>query len=431
MATIKANGRPLQGVIDSECNSGDTLDIGSATYAGPVKAGKQLHIVGTGAIEGGSKVLELQVDGSSAAGFTIRGARTDDPKKDNCSGLSLATAHDVHLADLVIEDNEGYGVRAYESDRVTAERLWIEGAAQCFKADKSGGHTLTDVTMSADRMLIDDGTLAVTGGNAFVVYKSKGHGTITLIRPVILKARARTNSDVGWNWDGSAFEWYGACDAAIIEDWKASDSVNILETGTSTPTEVGTGWVLRNGDAYGNAAGHGEEETSCQGLYVRAGNGMLVEGNRFHSLDDFVLQITSGGSYEGAMAGNRFIGNWIGLKPGTSESDYRQHSAYIIGGAVADTYHDAFTEVDGNTVVFDPENTPAIAVLSGTGNTNDLAQWREWTGYGATDEWVSEGDVDPVPVPDCEELEMALTAVTAERDQALAELAQIHTISAP
>jgi hypothetical protein len=141
-----------------------------------------------------------------------------------------------------------------------------------------------------------------------------------------------------------------------------------------------------------------------------------------------VLQITSGGSYEGAMAGNRFIGNTIELKPGASESDYRQHSAYIIGGAVADTYHEAFTEVDGNRVIFDPENTPAVAVLSGTGDTSDLAQWREWTGYGATDTW---GPATEPPENPCEELETALADVTAERDQALAELAQIHAISAP
>ena len=421
MSTIYAKGRPLQGVIDSECVDGDTLDIGADDYAGPVRTSKRLAIVGTGAIEGGSKVLELAGAGSSAAGIAIRGARGGTPEKhDNVANLSI-TADDVSLADLTIEDSDGYGIRSYQSDRLTANRVAILGAAQCWKADRSGGHTLIDCTAAADRMLIDDGTLAVTGGNAFVFYETAGHGKCTLLRPVILRARAVTTSDVGWNEDGSAFEWYGACDPVDVLDWYAADSVNILETGTSDPDNVGRDWVIRNGDAHGNPQGHGEEGTSCQGLYVRAGHGMLVEGNRFHGLDDFVLQITSGGSYEGAMAGNRFVGNTIELKPGPSESDYRQHSAYIIGGAVADTYHEAFVEVDGNTIVFDPDNTPAVAVLSGTGNTSDLDQWREWTGYGAHDVWGP--DAVPPPDPDGD--------VQAQLDAALAKLAEIHTISTP
>jgi hypothetical protein len=419
MATIQANGRPLQGVIDSECNAGDTLDIGASVYAGPVRVTKQLALVGTGVIEGGSKVLEIAADGSSASGITIQGARGGtEEKHDNVANLSI-TADDVSLADLAILDSDGYGVRSYQSDRLTMVRTGILGAAQCWKADRSGGHMLTDVTAFADRMLIDDGTLAVTGGNAFVFYETAGHGNCTLLRCIVTRARAQTHSDVGWDEDGSAFEWYGACDPVEIIEWQASDSVNILETGTSDPGSVGVGWVIRDGIAHGNPDGHGEVGTSCQGLYVRAGRDMIVSGNRFVGLDDFVLQITSGGSYEGAMAGNRFIGNTIELKPGASESDYRQHSAYIIGGAVADSYHEAFTEVDGNRVIFDPANTPAVAVLSGTGDTSDLAQWREWTGYGAADEWGPE-----VQEPDCEDLQ-------AQLDDAIARLADIHRISAP
>lgn len=421
MSTIYANGRGLQGVIDSECVDGDTLDIGSHDYAGPVRTSKRLAIVGTGTIEGGSKVLELAGNGSSAAGIRIRGARGgSDTKKDNVSNLSI-TGDDVSLADLLIEDSDGYGLRAYEAQRVTAVRCSILGAAQCFKADRSGGHTLTDVTASADRMLIDDGTLAVTGGNAFVFYQTGGHGTSTLLRPVILHARAKTHSDVGWAYDGSAFEWYGYCDAVEITDWSAMDCVNVLETGTSDPDEIGYGWILRNGDAYGNPDGHGEDATSCQGLYVRAGEGMLVEGNRFHGLDDFVLQLAGGGSYEGAMAGNRFVGNLIELKPGTSASDYRQHSAYIIGGAVADDYREAFVEVDRNVITFDPDNTPAVAVLSGTGNTNDLAEWQGWTGWSSADTWGAPAPIPPEPVDDLQ----------AQLDDANARLEQIHSLSAP
>ena len=86
------------------------------------------------------------------------------------------------------------------------------------------------------------------GGDAWQFLASTG--PYRLLRPKVVRARAKTAAS--WGWDGGAFQGYGPCGPVIIDEWEVRDSVNVCEVGTDAGMGgVPTGWVFRNGDAWG------------------------------------------------------------------------------------------------------------------------------------------------------------------------------------
>jgi hypothetical protein len=316
MSVIQVAGTSLQAAHD-KAEPGDTLAPAAGTYAG-LKITKPLTIEGGGGllIDGPGNTVEFT---PTAAGCTLRGATVRGSTGQNNANL-LVRAPDIVLEDLTITDALCFGIRQYQADRLTMRRIFIAQVAAGIEVHRCGaGSFAEDVTVNdVNRMVID--SASGNGGDAWQFFASTG--PYHLLRPKVARARAKTVAS--WGWDGGGFQGYGPCGPVLIEDWEVRDSVNVCEVGTDPSMGgVPTGWIFRNGDAYGvSEPVPPTHEKACVGWLLRANVNFLIEGNRLHGLDWWTFNLASGGTYGGLTSGNVIRDNDVWIKRDAVEAHY-------------------------------------------------------------------------------------------------------------
>lgn len=414
MTLIHAAGKPLQPLIDAAAKF-DTIDLDGKAYAGPVNdRSKALTFEGHGSssIEGSSSDVLTLGAGAILHGVNVRGA--NGLAKSNVLVLGAG----VVIEDGVIEDSRGapgnrgstggFGIRMYHTDDLTVRRTRFAHNATHIEVNRGGGLLTEDVIFeSADRMMYDDGTSATNGGQSVAIYYGNGK-TNTILRGSSTGNRARTIGGSSWPWDGSFAEGYGS-GILIVDGTVVRDSVNICEVGTSDPLIVPTGWVFKNMRVWGNPdlAPTFLSGRNCEGFYLRANKNFVISDNEFRDLDDYLINIVSGGQYGGTVGGNLVTRNKLWLKSGPSGTAYAQNAAYVIGSGMVPS---TFGKIEDNTVYFVAAQNPAVGNMSGKGITNNLATWKTWTGYGTGETWGPE----PPPADPCAQLEATLLLTQTE-----------------
>jgi hypothetical protein len=378
VTVITIPGSSLQAAHD-RAQAGDVLAPRAGTYAG-LRITKVLTVEGGGGliIEGPGNTVEFTptAAGSALRGATVRGSTGPT------NACLLIRAPQVLVEDVAVEDGSCYGVRQYLADALTMRRVSISRVAAGVEVHRCGaGSVAEDVVISdVDRMVVD--SPGGNGGDAWQFVASTG--PYRLLRPKVARARAKTVAP--WGWDGGAFQGYGPCGAVVIEDWEVRDSVNVCEVGTDAAMGgVPTGWVFRNGDAWGiSEIVPLTHERACVGFTLRANIGFLIERNRFHSLDWWVFSLVAGGAYAGPTSGNVFRDNDVWIKPDAPEA------RYVVVGAGVDA---SAYSIDGNRVHLDPARTPGgVASVAGMEAIRDIATFQAQTPWGAADTWDNASD---------------------------------------
>lgn len=332
----------LQALLDA-APAGGVVTLDPAKAYGPAKFSKRLTINGNGAVLSGSgNVLELApgADGSVVRDVAARGSTALN------AALFLVRAPHVALERVTATDGTQYGIRAYHTTDLTVAGAVIRRVACGVEINGFGnGVLLNDLDIAQiDRMMLD--TVSGWGGDGINFFRTDPAAVMRVSRLSVRGSRAKT-ALAPWPWDGSAIEAYGSSGKVIVDGFVISDCVNFVEVGTDDPTQVATGWELRNGTVTGNPVTSPGWDRNCQGMYLRANKNFLVEGVVFSDVDDFALAVVAGGTYGGAQSGNILRNCTIRLKAGPSITGYGVTRAYVVASGADPRVWDVY----GNTVV--------------------------------------------------------------------------------
>lgn len=296
------------------------------------------------------KISKLTIEGAAGGNWAGAGIRTENG------------ARDITILDNVIRNNRSFGINLHSSTSITVRDNDISNNEQGIQVAREGAGTriLDNQVHHNDRMLRNtprsEDANDDAGAAAIGFLRSTGNVTVSGNR--IWGNRARSYD---YEWDGSAFEIYGASNVSITDNvvW---DNENVLETGTDSGTPCAGNQFVRN-VAYGATT-----EGRSWGMFLRCAQDMRIANNTFYRLDGFVFSIGYGSTtYSGRIDGLEIVNNVAIMGSG---------KIYGFESSVPDS-----VKIDRNLIHSD---TGPIAQVPGRGSTTSLQTFREWTGYERT-----------------------------------------------
>ncbi|MBX3029583.1 MAG: right-handed parallel beta-helix repeat-containing protein [Chloroflexi bacterium] len=292
-------------------------------------------------------------------GFEIRGAQGGD-----YSGAGIRTengASRIVIADNVIVENHSYGINSHSSTDITIRDNDIHHNETGVHINRGGAGTrILDNDIHHNVYMVRNTPKSVNGhddtgaiGIAFV--RSTGP---TLASGNRIWGNRAASYD--YEWDGSAFEIYGASNVTITDN-VAWDNENVLETGTDKTGPACADNVFARNVAYGATS-----QGRSWGMFLRCSTDMLVAHNTFHDLDGFAFAIgTDSANFSGSLDGLTIVNNII---------SFEGSGAKVFGLVTA---LPSSVTIDRNLT----RTTGTYATLADGRKTSDPATFATWTGF--------------------------------------------------
>ncbi len=323
-----ASGRP---VIDGALN--DRLDVIKISGA------HDIHIAG------------FEITGAQGGNYSGAGIRTEN------GATRIVIEHDL------IHENHSFGVHANGSTAITISDNDIHHNEVGVQVNGAGqGTRILDNDIHANVYMLRNTPKPQNAhddaGAAGIVFL-RSTGAVIASGNRVWGNRA---SSYDYDWDGSAFEIYGASNVTISDN-VAWDNENVLETGTDRSGPQCSDNVFARNVAYGaTTAGR------SWGMFLRCAADMTVANNTFHELDGFVFSIGMDSShFSGSIGGLRVINNIVSVT-GTG--------AKIFG--LTTSLPDSVS-IDHNLA----RTSGSYASLADGRSTRDADTFTTWTGYQA------------------------------------------------
>jgi parallel beta-helix repeat protein len=279
------------------------------------------------------------VSGGSLIGFTVEGNATRYG-----AGVDIRDSLNIDLVNNVIRDNHSFGILIQGSRGVRVVNNDISGNDTGVEVEHGLDGTAIERNRIHDNVTAVDSSRGADGVN---IYYTTGSTSVT------------GNEFVG---NGTHIEYYESSNLTISGNSMVNGSV--LESGTDP------GGSCRNITFVWNVAYRTDFERFADGLILRCAASSLVANNTLSSLDMFGFDVIDG------TKGVEFGGSIAGLKI--------ENNIVVHGRAFSiDNRLPASVVIDYNLVwgTSGAEYGTWLAYVAARGNTKELAQFRQWTGY--------------------------------------------------
>jgi parallel beta-helix repeat protein len=289
----------------------------------------------------------LVVEGAKGVGDQGAGIRTENG------------ATRISITGNLIRNNNAYGVYSHRSTNVTIDGNEVTGneSGVIVAHEASGTRITNNLVHDNNRMIVN--TISPTnddhGAVGIVFLKTAG--------PVVASGNSLWGNRAvshDYEWDGGAFEVYGASNVTITEN-RMWDNDVVLESGTDSS------YACNNVRFTRNVAWGATSQGRSFGMFLRCMSNSYVSNNTFYNLDGFVFSIGTSSSYSGSIENLQVVNNVASMATGK-----------IIGfetaipASVVIDYNDAWN----STGAF-------VASVTGRGSTTSLATFQAWTGQMA------------------------------------------------
>ena len=350
--------------------NGATIYVRSGDYTGFVVERASLTISAYAGekpsiLNDGSSKYTVKVMNSS--GITISGLAFHDNMQQYGVGIYIEASNGVLVKNNAFYNNQGFGVATKNVTNVTVDGNDLYGNGNAIEIRYGG----TGVVLSNNQ--IHDNYRAIDSGRgAMGINFYRTSGSISAIGNRLWNNHSLGLADP----EGSAFEIYAGGDVSMIGNviW---DNETVLETGTESGVACSNITFMRNVVFRG---------TRQQGLILRCASNSLFAQNIFDGLDEYVFYLTHfRGSYGGSIEGLRIFNN-IAVNG----------RVYSIEGAIP-----ASVQVDNN-LLYNPGSASlhgdSLAYVEGKGNTLDLAEFQQWTGYDLNSRSIVPAFINPAAI---------------------------------
>lgn len=270
------------------------------------------------------------------------------------AGIRVENSTRVTVERSTLRENRSFGIKIADSTLVTVQSNDIGGNETGIEISRAGSGVVVDANdiHDNDRMVSSS-----RGGNGIVFHLTTGRIVVSNNR--VWGNRARHLNDAGY--DGGAFEVYGASNLVISGNVLWNNN-NAMETGTDGTPCAGNTFSRNIVRALGTVAG----ETT--GMILRCAENMLVAHNTFDGLDHYAFYVSQSGGYAGSVAGLRIIDNAV-IRGRAYSLDSGLPSGLVIDYNISNPGGSSATYGDH------------LAYVRGFGNTDDIAEFRQWTGF--------------------------------------------------
>jgi parallel beta-helix repeat protein len=260
----------------------------------------------------------------------------------------------------VVTQNDGYGIRIYNSDNVLVEDSNISHTGTGIQVFGHGSNVVirNNDVHDNDRMITNTQNLPDDDTGAIGIDLNQSTGGVLVTGNDLWGNRAHS---FDYTWDGGAFDIYSASNATITGN-RRWDNENILETGR------GSTQCNNNTFTY-NQAWAATTQGRSWGIFLRCGANMLIAHNSLIGIERFVISLADDGSttFAGSIDGARIVDN---ILVGTGNGKVFGLPATGTLPASVSVEHD---------LVWSPNGV--IATVVGGNDLTTLAQLRSATGY--------------------------------------------------
>ena len=289
-------------------------------------------------------VIGFEIKDAAGGAFSGAGIRIE-----NASNNIVITNNNIH-------DNRTWGIHIHSSTNVLVNGNDVSRNEVGVQVSYAGsGVVISDNDIHhQDKMITNTTNPGDDSGAVGIAFmKSTGNVLATANR---LWANRAVSYD--YQWDGGAFEIYGASNVTISDN-RSWDNENVLETGTDSATLCANNQFVRNVAWGATTSGR------SFGMFLRCAQNMRVSNNTFSKLDTFVFSIGGSSNYDGKIDGLKITNNISVMTSGKVFG-----IASLLPTSVVLNYNDAYVT-----------NGAYIGSMPGYGSTTSLATFRQWSGY--------------------------------------------------
>ncbi|MHB1383169.1 MAG: right-handed parallel beta-helix repeat-containing protein [Bellilinea sp.] len=282
--------------------------------------------------------------------IVLSGIVFHDNQKQYSAGVYVENSTSIALTENIFYDHQGFGIVTKNVSDVSIEGNDLYDNANAIEIRYgSAGVVIKNNKIHNNTRKVDSGRGAI--GVTF--YRTTG--PVTAIGNQLWDNHSTGEADP----EGAAFEVYAGGNVSMIGNtiW---ENETVLETGTDGQAACSNITFTRN-VVYRIAR--------QQGLILRCASNSMIANNTFDGLDEFVFYLTHfDGEYGGSIEGLKILNN------------------VAVNGRVysIESTLPASVEINHN-LVYNPGSSSIrgeyLAYVKGKGNTKDLSEFQDWTGY--------------------------------------------------